>query len=124
MEKLSIIVRTIAILLLTVAWLLASTASLIHTALHDGGVHDSVSHHHGLQFSSTVVQVDTPDTHATSAVIGCFFCINGSLVLLLAVVALFLSLPRFFRHGFSWYFATIAYHRFLLPSLRAPPQLG
>lgn len=123
-EKLTTIARTVAKLLLTAAWIVASTANLIHDALHhNGGAPASASHQHGLQSSSTAAQVDTPDAHATSAVVGCFFCANGSLLLLTVVVALLL-LPRFFRRSFSNCFSAIAYHRFLLPALRAPPQLG
>ena len=115
-------------LLFTAAWLVASTASLLHDALHHGGSHGSASHHHGQEVwdtATTVPQVDAADAITpVSTVAGCFFCVHGSLVLLLAMVATLPFLSFFFQRRFSGCASAIALHRFLLPSLRAPPQFG
>ncbi|MBK8910831.1 MAG: hypothetical protein IPM61_05835 [Chlorobi bacterium] len=128
MKKLCTIARAIAMLLFTAAWLVASTASLLHDAIHHGGAHGSASHHHGQEVwdtATTVPQVDAADAITpVSTVAGCFFCVHGSLVLLLAMVATLPFLSFFFQRRFSGCASAIAFHRFLLPSLRAPPQFG
>lgn len=127
-KKLMTIARTIAVLMLAAVWLAVSTASLIHDALHHGVAgHGAASHGDGFRptsaASSTVVALDATDAHAAT-IAACFFCINGPLLLLLSVVAPLVLLLHSFRYRHSRCSWAIAYHRFLLPPLRAPPQFG
>ena len=126
-KKLTTIARAVAVLMLTAAWLTASTASLVHDALHHGaGGHGSDSHGHGLPSvaaSSAVAELGAADAHS-AAIAGCFFCINGPLLVLLVVAVPVVLLHRFFRCRSPHHSSAIASARFLFPSLRAPPLFG